>query len=141
MKTNRLHTSQSMRCTLFAAALAVIVLAAIVIGRRHATPSPLTPQETREVIAAISLIAPGSKVANVRRDPDGFATHKICKRSLGFALHDRRSSPPSRERSRVTIRLGISSLPARGKHVGRRLEWLEWTTHQNILAMKNSPAA
>lgn len=32
---------------------------------------PLTPQETREVIAAISKIAPGSRVANVRRDPDG----------------------------------------------------------------------
>ena len=60
-----------MRRTLFAAALAVIVIAAIVIGRRYATPSPLTPQETREVIAAISQIAPGSKVANVRRDPDG----------------------------------------------------------------------
>ena len=71
MKTNRPHTSQSMRRTLFAAALAVIVLAAIVIGRRHTTPSPLTPQETREVIAAISRIAPCSKVANVRRDPDG----------------------------------------------------------------------
>ena len=71
MKTNRSHTSQSMRRTLFAAALAVIVLAAIVIGRRHATPGPLTPQETREVIAAISQIAPGSRVANVRRDPDG----------------------------------------------------------------------
>ncbi len=60
-----------MRRTLFAAALAVIVIAAIVIGRRYATPSPLTPQETREVIAAISQIAPGSRVANVRRDPDG----------------------------------------------------------------------
>jgi uncharacterized iron-regulated membrane protein len=60
-----------MRRTLFAAALAVIVIAAIVIGRRHATPSPLTPQETREVIAAVSKIAPGSKVTNVRRDPDG----------------------------------------------------------------------
>ncbi len=71
MKTNRPQTSQSMRRTLFAAALAVIVLAAIVIGRRHGTPSPLTPQETREVIAAISQIAPGSKVASVRRDPDG----------------------------------------------------------------------
>ena len=71
MKTNRPHTSQSMRRTLFAAALAVIVIAAIVIGRRYATPSPLTPQETREVIAAISQIAPGSRVANVRRDPDG----------------------------------------------------------------------
>ena len=60
-----------MRRTLFAAALAVIVIAAIVIGRRYATPSPLTPQETREVIAAISRIAPGSRVANARRDPDG----------------------------------------------------------------------
>ena len=49
-----------MRRTLFAAALAVIVIGAILIGRRHATPSPLTPQETREVIAAISQIAPGS---------------------------------------------------------------------------------
>ena len=71
MKTNRPHTSQLMRRTLFAAALAVIVIAAMVIGRRHATPSPLAPQETREVIAAISQIAPGSRVANVRRDPDG----------------------------------------------------------------------
>ena len=40
-------------------------------GPRYATPSPLTPQETREVIAAISQISPGSRVANVRRDPDG----------------------------------------------------------------------
>ena len=71
MQTNRPHTSQSMRGTLFAAALAVIVIAAMVIGRRYATPSPLTSQEAREVIAAISQIAPGSKVANVRRDPDG----------------------------------------------------------------------
>jgi hypothetical protein len=31
----------------------------------------LTPHETREVIAAINQIAPGSLVANVRRDPDG----------------------------------------------------------------------
>ena len=60
-----------MRRTLFAAALTLIVIAAVVVGRRHATPSPLTPQETREVIAAISQIAPGSRVANVRRDPDG----------------------------------------------------------------------
>lgn len=71
MKTNRLHTSQSMRRTLFAATLAVIVIAAIVVGRRYSKPSPLTPQETREVIAAISQVAPSSKVANVRRDPDG----------------------------------------------------------------------
>ncbi len=71
MQTNRPHSSQSMRRTLFAAALAVIVIAAIVVGRRHTTPSPLTRQETREVIAAISQIAPGSRVANVRRDPDG----------------------------------------------------------------------
>ena len=71
MKTNRPHTSQSMRRTLFAGALAVIVIAAIVIGRRHATPRPLTPQETREVIAAISQIAPGATVANIRRDADG----------------------------------------------------------------------
>ena len=60
-----------MRRTLIAAALVVIVFAGIVIGRRYATPSPLTPQETREVIAAISQIAPGSKVANLRRHPDG----------------------------------------------------------------------
>ncbi len=71
MKTNRPHTSQSMRRTLFAAALAVIFIAAIVIGRRYATPSPLTPQETREVIAAISKIAPDSRDANVRLHPDG----------------------------------------------------------------------
>jgi hypothetical protein len=71
LKTNRPHTNHPMRRTLFAAALAVIVIAAIVIGRRYATPSPLTPQETREVIAAISKLAPGSRVANVRRDPDG----------------------------------------------------------------------
>lgn len=71
MKTNRSLTSQSMHRTLFAAALAVIFIAAIEIGRRYATPSPLTPQETREVIAAISQIVPGSKVANLRRDPDG----------------------------------------------------------------------
>ena len=60
-----------MRRTLVAAALAVFLIAAIVIGRRHATPRPVTPQETREVIAAISQIAPGSKVANLRRHPDG----------------------------------------------------------------------
>ena len=38
MKTNRPHTSQPMRRTLLAAALAGIVLAAIGIGRPHATP-------------------------------------------------------------------------------------------------------
>jgi len=53
MKTNRPLRSQSMRRTLFAATLAVIVIGAIVAERRYATPSPLTPQETREVIAAI----------------------------------------------------------------------------------------
>lgn len=52
-------------------------LVALIVGSvffsaiRFRTPVPLTAEETREVTTAISAIAHGSKITNLRRDPDG----------------------------------------------------------------------
>ena len=51
MQYNRPLTNQSTRRTLSASALAVVVIATTVIGPRKATPSPLPPPETPEVVA------------------------------------------------------------------------------------------
>ncbi len=51
MQNNRPLTNQSTRRTLSASALAVVVIATTVIEPRNATPSPLPPPETPEVVA------------------------------------------------------------------------------------------
>jgi hypothetical protein len=71
MKKHHLLRNQLVRIAFFAGAIAIINVAAIMIGQRYAPPSPLTPKDTREVIAAINKISPGSRVANFKRGSDG----------------------------------------------------------------------